>query len=196
MKITKLQLQSLIKESVKEVIYEQDKSKGVNIKGHKNLTIKDGTLFEELPQLIQDAKTENAVIQYDYYDNFDFIEGIWHEGIWEGGHWHDGTWKGGIWRSGEWEKGTWESGIWHSGNWNNGLWLGGDWLYGTWYDGLWKDGNWMNGNWINGIWESGVWHDGVWKDGTWESGIFHKGTHKNKPFYGFDEDGQMIFDKK
>ena len=131
MKVTTSQLKSLIKESIEEVMKEQ--VKGIDIKGHKNLTIKSGHSFDDLPEWFQKAKTENAIVSI----NSD-KELVWHKGTW-----HTGTWIG------VWEDGTWINGIWYNGVWENGIWKNGDWFAGTWKSGTWIDGEWFKGRWLD-----------------------------------------------
>jgi hypothetical protein len=170
MKIAKSNLQILIKDSVRSAMNEQVRQKGVDMTGHKNLFIKgEFSYYSSLPDWFKEAKTENAVVSFEN-NHLTFHKGIWIDGVWMSGTWINGEWK---------------DGLWHRGEWRNGI----------WYDGIWEWGEWLKGIWHNGTWESGIWHSGRWEGGTWERGIFRKGIHKGKQFYGFDEDGQMIFSK-
>ena len=164
MKITTSKLKSLIKESVREIMSEQ--TKGVNVKKHINLTIKSDHSFDELPEWVQNARTENAFVSIDSNQRF-----IWHGGIWLNGEWVKGTWQNGTWQNGTWEKGLWQNGTWKDGTWEHGL----------WEDGLWEKGSWMGGTWENGTWKNGFWHDGNWKSGIWLNGKWHdkKNPHPN-----------------
>ena len=85
-------------------------------KNHINLT--SNVPFEDLPKWFRDAKTENAIVNYEN-NALKWRDGTWHDGIW-----HDGIWKDGIWYYGTWLDGTWK---------------GGTWLGGTWRDGIKKD---------------------------------------------------------
>lgn len=135
MKITKTQLKSLIKESVKEVMKEQ--KKGVDIKGHKNLTIlstiSEGPdyTFNDLPEWFQKAKTKNAEVTLNDFGNI----------VWYNGEWKNGIWDGGRWKDGQWIDGTWKDGLWFDGQWGGGEWLGGTWIRGIWMGGIegWLD---------------------------------------------------------
>jgi hypothetical protein len=103
MKITKLQLRNLIKESVKEVMNEQ--SRGIDIKAHKNLTIKDGTPFKDLPDWFQDAKTEDAIVSVDDNGEIKWLGGFWKGGYRPATYPKDGTWT-------TTDKATWPKGSW------------------------------------------------------------------------------------
>jgi hypothetical protein len=138
MKITKSQLQNLIKESVKEVMNEQQK--GIDVVNHKNLTIIGDTPFEKFPRWFKPAHTENAVVELDYGKL------IWHSGMWKNGLWLNGTWLNGTWK-----KGTFNNGTWHNGTWHNGIWDGGEWKNGVWLDGNWNTlGKWRDGVFLKG----------------------------------------------
>jgi hypothetical protein len=76
MKSMNLKWQNLFKVFIKKT---EDKyipfSKGIDIKGHKNLRIQNNVPFEKLPKWFQDAETKNAVVRYD---NYTFL---WHGGV-------------------------------------------------------------------------------------------------------------------
>ena len=135
MKVTASQLKSLIKESIHEVLKEQ--VKGIDIEGHKNLTITSDNSFDDLPEWFQKAKTKDAKISLGKGIWYDQV--TWHDGVWLNGTWIDGIWKSGVWMNGLWLKGTWQNGTWQSGVWNGGFWIGGEWISGIWVNGEWFD---------------------------------------------------------
>ena len=142
MKVTTSQLKSLIKESIHEVMKEQ--VKGIDIKGHKNLTIESEHSFSQLPAWFKKAKTENAVVYIDPNQLFVWRSGTWKDGVSKKMIWYDGTWKMGVWENGYWWNGTWEN-----GNWEYGVFKDGIWEDGIWEDGIWKNGTWLGGKWLD-----------------------------------------------
>ena len=160
MRITKSELKSLIKESIRQVMEEQASVSDIrshkDFKFHKdlsgnhdNLTIASKHTFDELPIWFQMAKTKDATVKLDKDGSLVFAKGTW----------LDGEWHNGIWRKGTWENGTWKNGNWYNGVWENGTWENGNWHWGNWFDGTFK----------NGTFQGGKWHGGTWKKGYWEA---------------------------